>query len=274
MMILPKLGQGTWRMGENPNTFKKEVEALQAGIEAGLSLIDTAEMYGEGGAEKVVGEAIKPFYRDNLFLVSKVYPHHAGKDHLERSLHQSLERMGTNYLDLYLLHWRGSIPLEETLKEMERMKSAGLIKNWGVSNFDTEDMMELFRLNNGSSCVVNQVLYHLASRGTEFALREWMRDHDVAMMAYCPLAKDGRRTIDPTEDPQLIEMAHSYDLSVEQLLLAFVLHQNITAIPKASTKEHVIANAAMKDFQLKEEDFNRLSRLYPAPTSRESLDIV
>ncbi|MDO5755186.1 MAG: aldo/keto reductase [Tissierellia bacterium] len=273
-MKLPILGQGTWQMGEDPAKFKQEVDALRAGIEAGISLIDTAEIYSDGGAERVVGEAIKPFYRDNLFLLSKVHPDHSGKDHLEKSLRASLERLGTNYLDLYLLHWRGEIPLSETIDEMERMKSAGLIKDWGVSNFDTEDMMDLFHEKNGSNCTVNQLLYNLASRGTEFSLREWMRNHNVAMMAYCPLAKHGKNAIRANEDPNLVEMAKSYDISVEQLLLAFILHQGICPIPKASSTVHAQANAAMKDFRLKEEDFVTLSRLYPAPTVREPLDIL
>ncbi len=182
---VPAVGQGTWFMGEKPSRRKDEIAALRWGIENGMNLIDTAEMYGDGASEELVGEAIAPYEREKLFLVSKVYPWNAGRAHIFRSCEDSLKRLGTSYLDMYLLHWRGSVPLHETVECMEELVSNGLIRRWGVSNLDYDDMEELYDIHNGDHCQTDQVLYHLGSRGTERKLQPWLKQHDIPLMAYC-----------------------------------------------------------------------------------------
>ena len=167
---VPALGLGTWFLGENKSAREREQESLRAGVAAGMTLIDTAEMYGNGKAESLIKEVISDKKRDDLFLVSKVLPNNAGKHRLERALDDSMKRMGVEYLDLYLYHWRGSYPLEETVAELERVKKAGKIREWGVSNFDIDDMEELWMISEGRNCLVNQVLYHTGSRGIEYSL--------------------------------------------------------------------------------------------------------
>jgi diketogulonate reductase-like aldo/keto reductase len=174
--IMPKLGQGTWYMGEKRTLWKQEIEALRQGIDLGMTLLDTAEMYGEGLSEELVGEAIHGYARTNLFLVSKVYPHNAGRKKIFDSCNASLKRLGVDYLDGYLLHWRGNIPLSETVECMNELVTQGKVRNWGVSNFDTKDMKELLSINGGNKCAFNQVLYHLNSRGTEYDLQPWLRE--------------------------------------------------------------------------------------------------
>ena len=176
---VPALGLGTWFLGENKAARAREMESLRTGISAGMTLIDTAEMYGNGKAESLIKEVISDKKRDDFFLVSKVLPNNAGKHRLERALDDSMKRMGVEYLDLYLYHWRGSYPLEETVAELERVKKAGKIREWGVSNFDIDDMEELWMISEGRNCLVNQVLYHTGSRGIEYSLLPWMRKHDV-----------------------------------------------------------------------------------------------
>lgn len=188
---VPLIGQGTWHMGEKASLRQKEVRALQLGLELGMTLVDTAEMYAEGGAEEIVGEAIRG-RRDDVYLVSKAYPHHADRQGLAQACEASLTRMGTEYVDMYLLHWRGNIPLEETIQGMEKLREQGKIRNWGVSNLDKSDMEELWSLSGGEACAVNQVLYHAASRGIEYDLLPWSRTHGVPVMAYCPIAQGGR----------------------------------------------------------------------------------
>jgi len=180
------LGQGTWRMGEDESKRDAEIEALRTGLDCGLHVIDTAEMYGEGKSESLVGEAIRD-RREDVLLVSKVYPHNAGGDKLVQACDATLERLGTDYLDLYLLHWRGNIPLEETVDGLEQLKADGKIRAWGVSNFDVDDMKELLALPNGKHCAVNQVLYHLGSRGVEYDLLPFLQEQGIPMMAYAPL---------------------------------------------------------------------------------------
>ncbi len=187
---VPAIGLGTWYLGENPATWNKELEALRTGIDTGMTLIDTAEMYGSGRSERLVGEAISGMNRESLFVVSKVLPQNAGKSRIFSSCRASLKRLGTSYLDLYLLHWRGGVPLSETVSCMEELKKEGLIRDWGVSNFDLEDMEELWQVKSGQKCLVNQVLYHMGSRGIEYSLLPWMESHHVSLMAYCPLARE------------------------------------------------------------------------------------
>ncbi len=272
---IPKVGQGTWYLGEDPGKRASETEALQWGVENGLTLIDTAEMYGEGASEELVGEAIRPFQRDKLFLVSKVYPWNAGKNQIFDSCQNSLDRLGTDYLDLYLLHWRGSIPLQETVSCMEQLKAQGKIRRWGVSNFDKDDMAELFHVKGGHDCAVVQDLYHLGSRGTEYDLLPFLRQHGIPLMAYTPLAQAGRVRRSLLTDAAVLSVAEKYSCTPIQVLLAFVLAQDgIFAIPRSSRLSHTQDNRAAADIRLSAEDLALLNSHFPAPTHKVPLDVL
>lgn len=273
--LVPAIGQGTWYMGDDPARRASEIEALRTGVACGMTLIDTAEMYGEGAAERLVGEAIAPLDRDGLFLVSKVYPHNAGRAHIFDSCRASLDRLGTDALDLYLLHWRGDVPLAETVACMEELRAEGLIRRWGVSNFDVADMEELMSVPGGDACAVNQVLYHLGSRGIEYDLVPWQAEHGIPVMAYCPLAQAGRlaRARGLLQDPAVAEVAARHDATPAQVLLAFAVRSgDVVAIPKAATSEHARDNAAALDLRLADEDLALLDRRFPAPTRKMPLD--
>lgn len=271
---LPVIGQGTWYMGENPAQRDSEVAALQAGLECGLQLIDTAEMYADGGAEEVVGQALLG-RRDEALLVSKVYPWNAGEVDAIEACERSLRRLQTDYLDLYLLHWRGNVPLEETLRAMERLQQQGKIRHWGVSNFDTDDLAELWDEPQGDQCATNQVLYHLASRGIEFDLLPACQQRGMPVMAYCPLAQAGRLRDSLFTDPVLTQIAQQKGISVAQLLLAWVIRQpGVIAIPKASSVVHVQENAAALAVVLTDEELQLIDRAWPAPQHKVPLDIV
>lgn len=271
---MPKLGQGTWHMGEKMNREREEIESLRLGIELGMSLIDTAEMYGEGGAERVVGKAIAPFEREDLFLVSKVYPYNAGGKALQKSCENSLRRLGTDYLDLYLLHWPGSIPLEQTIAGMEQLRTEGKIRGWGVSNFDTAGMQDVVTKRDGARCLTDQVLYHLGSRGVEYDLLPWLREQGIVMMAYCPIAQGGRLREKLLASTTLRRIAADHEISVIQLLLAFVLHQkDVVAIPKAGLPIHVKENAEALNVDLSPAELKTLNDAFPAPDRPTPLDI-
>ncbi|MDI9222537.1 aldo/keto reductase [Pantoea sp. EA-12] len=271
---LPAIGQGTWYMGENAAQRNAEVGALQAGLELGLKLIDTAEMYAEGGAEEVVGEALRG-RREQAWLVSKVYPWNAGEIDAIEACERSLRRLQTDYLDLYLLHWRGNVPLEETVRAMETLQQQGKIRHWGVSNFDTEDMQELWGEAGGEGCLTNQVLYHLASRGIEYDLLPTCQQRSVPIMAYCPLAQAGRLRQSLFDEPHLQQIAQQKGISVAQLLLAWVIRdQGIIAIPKASSIKHVKENAAALYVTLTAEELTIIDRAFPAPQHKTGLDVV
>lgn len=271
---IPRLGQGTWRVGENTQTEETEIQSLRTGIELGLGLIDTAEMYGEGSAEAVIGKAIQTFKRESLYLVSKVYPQNAGRGHMFESCENSLKRLGTDYLDLYLLHWPGSIPLEETVECMEELVKQGKIKRWGVSNFDVDDMDALFSVPNGNRCATNQVLYHLGSRGIEYDLLPWMRRHKMPAMAYCPIAQAGALRSKMMSDETVVRIANEKQISVVQLLLAFVLSQpDMIAIPKAANPQHMKENAVAAGITLTDAEKTALDAAFPAPTIKTMLDI-
>ncbi|MGG3449625.1 aldo/keto reductase [Domibacillus aminovorans] len=272
--FLPSLGQGTWRIGENPKLRDKEIKALRLGLELGMTLIDTAEMYGNGDSEELVGEAIKGL-REDVFLVSKVYPHHASLDMISTACENSLKRLGTDHLDLYLLHWRGRVPLAETIEGMEKLKKEGKILRWGVSNFDTDDMNELWNTPNGRNCMINQVLYHLGSRGIDFDLLPWHREQDMPIMAYSPLAQGGSLRSQLISDPIVKEMAAKYNVKPLQIALAWVLRTNdVMAIPKSVQEQHVIQNAEAATIQFTEEDLNRLDDVFPKPRKKMPLDII
>ncbi|SEK86579.1 aldo/keto reductase [Paenibacillus sp. OK003] len=271
---LPAIGQGTWYMGEKQSSRREEVQALRYGIERGMTVIDTAEMYAEGGAEEVTGEAIKDC-RDDVFLVSKVYPHHADRKQMITACERSLSRLGTDRLDLYLLHWRGGVPLEETVEALEQLKQSGKILRWGVSNLDTEDMQELWNIPAGQHCAVNQVLYHAASRGIEYELLPWLRERLIPVMAYCPLAQGGRLRKELLEHSVIREIAEDRGVSPSQIALSWVIRDgDILAIPKAVQLNHVAENAAAMDVILTQDEVVRLNEAFPAPKGKVPLDIV
>lgn len=272
---VPQLGQGTWHMGENPSKRSNEKRALRLGTELGMTLIDTAEMYGEGLSESLIGEAIYGIPRQKLFLVSKVYPYNAGRDRIFNSCRASLKRLKTDYLDLYLLHWRGSVPLKETVSCMDELISEGLIKHWGVSNFDVSDMEELWQIPGGNKCAVNQVLYHLGSRGIEYALLPWMYEHRMAVMAYCPIAQGGTLRRGLFGNRAVLQAAKAHNATPAQILLSFDMRmKNVIAIPKAGTPEHTLENAAAGLIKLTDDEISMLSESFPEPGRKKPLDIA
>ncbi|EPG4958969.1 TPA: aldo/keto reductase [Citrobacter amalonaticus] len=273
-VVLPAIGQGTWYMGENAGHRRAEVSALRAGVDLGLTLIDTAEMYADGGAEEVVGEALNGL-REHVFLVSKVYPWNAGGQKAIAACEASLRRLKTDYLDLYLLHWSGNFSFAETVKSMETLMAQGKIRRWGVSNLDVDDMQALWQIPGGRQCATNQVLYHLASRGIEYDLLPWCQQHQLPVMAYSPLAQAGRLRSGLLNHPVVNEIAHAHDASTAQILLAWVIsHHGVIAIPKAASVEHVQQNAAALSITLSAQELAALDKAYPAPRGKTALDMV
>jgi diketogulonate reductase-like aldo/keto reductase len=265
---IPVLGQGTWGMGEG-GSRDDEVASLRLGIDLGMTLIDTAEMYGEGGAEEVVGTAIAG-RRDEVFLVSKVYPHNASLRGTLAACERSLRRLGTDHLDLYLLHWRGGTRLEETLEALRTLQQSGKIHHFGVSNFDPGDMQEWWQLPGGSATATNQVLYNLTRRGIEWDLLPWCREHGVPVMAYSPI-EQGRML----RHPALRELATRRDATPAQVALAWLLHSDgVFAIPKAVLPEHVRENAAALDVALTDAELAELDDAFPPPTGPRRLEML
>lgn len=263
---VPVIGQGTWRMGEKPSQRRAEAAALREGIERGLRLIDSAEMYGEGGAEEVVGEAIAG-RRDQVFLVSKVYPHNASRAGVAAVCERSLKRLGTDHLDLYLLHWRGQYPLEETVEAFERLREQGKIGRWGVSNFDLDDLEELGQ----PGCATNQVLYNPQERGVEFDLLPWQQRQGMPLMAYCPLGQGGALLANRA----FRQVAEGHGVSAAQVALAWALRQpGVLVIPKAGDPRHLAENAAAAELQLSEADLQMIDSAYPAPGRKQRLQMV
>jgi len=268
------IGQGTWYMGEKASQRRNEVDALRAGIDLGLTLIDTAEMYADGAAEEVVGEAIKG-QREKVYLVSKVYPWNAGGQKGIAACDASLRRLGTDRIDLYLLHWRGTFGLDETVELMETLQQQGKIGRWGVSNLDYDDMQALWGVSGGAACATNQVLYHLASRGIEYDLLPWCQQQNIPVMAYCPLAQAGRLRSGLMSHPVVNDIARSHQASAAQILLAWVIsHKGVMAIPKAATIEHVKENAGALSIALSAEELVKLDNAFPAPGHKIALDVV
>jgi diketogulonate reductase-like aldo/keto reductase len=268
---VPALGQGTWRMGESERAHNDEVAALKLGIELGMTLIDTAEMYGDGRAETVVADAISG-QRDQVFIVTKAYPHNASRARLPQACERSLKRLRIDVVDLYLLHWREKrTPLEETVEAFEKLRTQGKIRYWGVSNFDARDMKELFAVRGGTSCATNQVLYNLHSRGVEFDLLPWQREHKMPIMAYSPVGH-GRGLL---ENATVKKVAQRRGATPAQIALGWLLRQpNLIAIPKASKLEHVRDNARSLDVELTKEDLQDLDREFPPPHSKQPLALV
>ena len=273
-VVVPALGQGTWYLGESKAKRKDEIEAIQTGIDLGMTLIDTAEMYGSGRSEELVGEAIKDFDREKLFLVSKVLPSNANRANMRRSCENSIKRMKVSYLNLYLYHWRGSTPLRETVECLEELVKEGLIKSWGVSNFDIDDMEELYNIPNGKNCMVNQVLYHTGSRGIEYSLLPWMFENDVNLMSYCPLAQAGSLRRGLLNSEVLNKIAKKHECDITQVMLAWNIRNGKTiAIPRTGNKSHTILNAGADKILLDEDDFKSIDSVFTPPARKEPLDI-
>jgi diketogulonate reductase-like aldo/keto reductase len=265
---VPALGQGTWHMGERGSDRAREAAALRLGLDLGMTLIDTAEMYAEGGAEEVVAEAIAG-RREEVFLVSKVYPHNAGGRKLEQALGRSLARLRVDTLDLYLLHWRGSIPLEDTVEAMERMREAGRIRRWGVSNLDVDDLEELGPALGG--CAADQVLYNLEARGIEFDLLPFCRGRGLPVMAYSPVGQGGALL----RNAVLKRVAARHGVTPAQAALAWTLRgPGVISIPKAADAAHVRQNAAARDLRLTAGDEAELDAAFPPPRRKRPLEML
>ena len=270
----PVLGQGTWRMGEDRSQRKAEVDALRLGLDLGMNLIDTAEMYGEGGAEEVVGEAIDG-RRSEVCIVSKVYPHNATRRGAIEACRRSLRRLKTDYIDVYLLHWRGDVPLIETLDGFQQLKQEGSILEYGVSNFDVSDMEEALTLPGGEEIATNQVLYNLMHRGVEWDLLEWCRERRIPIMAYSPVGNNRAEQRKIFGNATIKTIASQHDASPAQIALAWLLRESdVVAIPKALQPDHIRENRAALDIELTDEDLQQLDHAFPPPKRKIALEMI
>jgi diketogulonate reductase-like aldo/keto reductase len=268
----PALGLGTWRLGEDAAQHAREVAALRLAFEIGYRVIDTAEMYGEGGAETVLGEALRGAFaaglaRERVFVVSKVYPHNASVDGMLAACERSLRRLGLDHVDLYLLHWPGSVPLSHTVRGFETLQRRGWVRHWGVSNFDLDDLRALDAVPGGLACAANQVYYSLSERGVEFELLPWQRLRQMPLMAYCPIDQGAL-----VDHPSLRAIAERHAATPAQVALAWVLRQpGVMAIPKAVQALHLRHNWAAAHVALDPEDCAQLDRLFPPPRRKRPL---
>lgn len=267
--MVPAMGLGTWHMGERIGDPAAEAKALSHGLDLGITVIDTAEMYGRGGAERVVAKAIED-RRDEVFLVSKVLPHNASAKGTMEACEKSLTIMGVEMIDLYLLHWPGRYPLADTVAAFQTLQRQGKIRHWGVSNFDADEMESLWRLPGGDGCQINQVLYNLSRRGVEWDLIPWSRAHDMPIMAYSPL-EQGRLL----DDKVLAGIARRHGVTAAEVALAWTLREDgVMTIPKASKTSHVEKNRAAWDLVLEPDDLAALDKAFPPPTGKRSLAIL
>lgn len=270
---VPALGLGTWRIGESARTRRAEIAALRRALAIGYRLIDTAEMYGEGGAEEVIGAALADAIaagevrREDVFIVSKVYPHNASRSGVPAACERSLKRLGLEHIDLYLLHWRGSVPLAETVAAFEALKERGLIRHWGVSNFDVDDMKALARVTGGAHCATNQIYYSASQRGAEFALLPWQRERRMPAMAYSPIDQGAA-----ARDRTLKAIGARHGATAAQIALAWVLRQpDVIAIPKAVRDAHLRENWAAARIELTAADLAEIDRRFPPPARKSPL---
>ncbi|WP_372391344.1 aldo/keto reductase [Xanthomonas sp. NCPPB 3582] len=264
----PALGLGSWNLGQGRHPPQQEIEALQTGQQLGMRLIDTAEMYGNGRSEQLIGQAIDT--AQPPYLVSKVLPSNASARGIARACEASLQRLGVRSLDLYLLHWRGGSDLAEVVDAFEALRDAGKIRDWGVSNFDVDDMEELWAVDGGARCLVNQVLYHAGSRGIEFDLLPWCAEQAVTVMAYSPL---GSRAL--LDHPVLHAIGKRRGVAATTIALAWAIRSGkVIAIPESGTPEHVRANAAACSLHLQAQDLEELDRAFPPPTRKQALDLL
>ncbi|KAF1296772.1 aldo/keto reductase [Enterococcus sp. JM4C] len=266
------IGFGTWTFGDKTQIRETEIQALRTGIEHGVEVIDTAEMYGNGASERAVAEAIAPYNREDLFIISKVLPENASKKKLVTSLDGSLRRLKTDYLDHYLLHWQGSVPLEETVEALEQERLKGKIKSWGVSNLDTAELNVVLQAKGGEQCTSNQVRYNLGDRGIEYDLRPFMRERKIPLIAYAPVAKGDKLGANFTENKLLNEIAANHQCDVFQLLLAWCIRDGETiAIPQSGNPQHVLANVKAAEIILTRDELEAIDQVYPKPTRKQSL---
>ncbi len=266
---LTGMGQGSWYMGDDKSKRAGEIDALRTGIELGLTVIDTAEMYGDGRSESLVGEAIADC-RDKVFLISKVLPNHASRSGTRTACEQSLKRLRTDVIDLYLLHWQGRYPFSETIDGMMDLLDAGKIRSWGVSNMDVAEMEEIVDLPNGNTCLTNEILYNLSRRGTEYDLLPWCEKQNMPVIAYSPV-EQGRILGDAT----LEKIAKRKNVTPAQIALAWVMrNKNIIAIPKASSADHVKENAKARDIKLDDTDVAKLDKAFPPPKHKMELEVL
>jgi diketogulonate reductase-like aldo/keto reductase len=265
---VPALGQGTWYLGEDLQRRTAEIAALRLGLDLGMTLIDTAEMYGDGAAEQLIGEAIQG-RRDEVFLVTKVLPQHATTRGAITACEASLRRLQTDHVDLYLLHWRDDVPLQETLEAFARLVMEGKTRYWGVSNFDVNDLEEFVAIPGGESVAANQVLYNLAHRGIEWDLLPWCKDRETCVMAYSPIQQGGLLS-----HPALRRIAAQHEATPAQIALAWVLRAGVIAIPRSGKAEHVADNRAASDIKLTEQDVAELDRAFPPPRSKQPLEVI
>lgn len=266
---IPALGLGTWNMGEVNAVAAREIASIRKAVELGMRVIDTAEMYADGRSEEIIGKAIESM-RDETFLVSKVYPFNASAQGTIAACERSLKRLATDRLDLYLLHWRGSYPLEETVAAFETLKADGKILDWGVSNFDTDDMEELFSVPDGGNCAANQILYNLSSRGPEYDLLPFCQQHGVPVIAYSPI-EQGRLL----SNHELIRIAKAYQATPAQVALAFLLDRDgVLPIPKTANTERVVENLGAIELEITEEDWSALDAAFPPPQQKQPLAML
>ena len=273
--ILPRMGLGTWRIRDDVDKEAKEIDAVADGIDQGIRILDTAEMYGEGKSEILLGKAIQGFPRKELFLVSKIYPHNCNASRFFSSLEKSLKRLGTDYLDLYLLHWRtGRVDLKEMVSLMEKAKARGLIRDWGVSNFNVTDMAELLAVEGGENCLADQCLYHLGSRGVEYSLLPFLGRHRIFFMAYSPLAQSGGLREGIFQNAAVVDVARRHGIQPIQVLLSFSLfREDVVSIPKCGSREHVFSLLEAEKVVLDEEDIALLEKAFPKPSRDFPLDM-
>ena len=267
---VPALGFGTYRMGESARAREREIATVRLALDAGLRVIDTAEMYADGGSESIVGEALRGGRRSKAFVVTKVLPSNAGQRRLIAACERSLARLAIDRIDLYLLHWRGATPLAETVEAFEQLVHQGRIARWGVSNFDVGDLQELYALPAGIRCAADQVYYSASRRGVEFDLLPWLQAHRVPLMAYCPF-DEGRILSDRT----LTAIGRKHGVSTAQVALAWLLAKpGVIAIPKAGDPDHLRQNVAAANLKLDADDLGEIDRRWPPPTAKQGLAIV
>jgi diketogulonate reductase-like aldo/keto reductase len=267
--LVPVLGQGTWHFAEDPRRRSEEIAALRAGLDLGISIIDTAEMYADGAAEELVADAVGG-HRDRVFLVSKVLPNHASRRGTVAACESSLKRLRTDRLDLYLLHWRGSVPVQDALEAFEALVSAGKIRYWGVSNFDVKEMEELFQLSSGKHSATDQVVYNLTRRGIEWDLLPWCKEHRITIMAYSPIEQG-----ELLKHAALKGIAERHRATPAQVALAWVLRlDGVIAIPKAGKPSHVRENYDALKLSLTDKDLEDLDHIFPHPNQRKRLEMI
>lgn len=273
---IPMIGMGTWCVGDLKEKRQQEITCIRSAIDTyGMTLVDTAEMYGNGSSEEVVGEALAPFPREKLFLVDKILPENAFKGNFRSRVKRSLELTGCDYFDLYLLHWREHVNLQMMVDEMEELTSEGLIRHWGVSNFDVSDMEELFQCRNGSHCFANQFLYNISARGVEFDLIPWCKEHDVLPMIYSPLGDTRSRQLEVASKAEIAEICKQKGISVTNLMLRFVVrNKDLVTIFKTSSIEHLSENLKDVEEGFSEEELLLIDRAYRPPVKKMPLEKI